>query len=468
MVLFGSPAVAGGRLLRPPGDLPKGARLFGDRAKFLRAAVQQDLSQNDSLQRAVVAADTTLLLAGELQQQWCPDPGKAQQLELQTSEAQKLAQEAGRAGRGAKGAGKLMARKELKVSRLPCLRLSASCPWARWNSPTTGSPLKWMRPRLLPWWPPSAPGGWTWSSITSISPCRASGPRPRAGSRTWRPGLTASGPGWSGPGRPGSICSARSIATFPRCCAWTLRARRPLALMHLGLTNVPAIKRLPPLVAKLGAAGDSGSADPTALIPGQEMGGAWKKSKNYWGWAPRWTDDAVATRMLEVLGDLAAALKLPPEASVSQITGALAALQAGEASLRESTAELAALKARLAAEAEDKAVGAALQAGKISPAQKGWALEYFRQDPEGFATYVARAPKTVPLGDLLSLQGEERSPVAALAPEELDICRSLNLAPEKYLAAKDQTASRPGGSRTALAMGSRQIVIRQHCLTTGH
>ena len=56
--------------------------------------VQQDLSKNDSLKRAVVAADTTLLLAGELQKQWCPDPGKAQQLELQTSEAQKLAQEA--------------------------------------------------------------------------------------------------------------------------------------------------------------------------------------------------------------------------------------------------------------------------------------------------------------------------------------------------------------------------------------
>ena len=219
-------------------------------------------------------------------------------------------------------------------------------------------------------------------------------------------------------------------------------SRRPLALMHLGLTNVPAIKRLPPLVAKLGAAGDSGSADPTALIPGQEMGGSMDKIKELLGLGPEVTVDAVATRMLEVLGDLAAALALPPEASMSQLTSALAALQAGEASLREKTAELAALKARLAAEAEDKAVNAALQAGKITPAQKGWALEYFRQDPQGFATYVTRAPKTVPLGDLLSLQGEERSPVSALAPEELAICRSLNLAPEKYLAAKERTATR--------------------------
>ena len=57
--------------------------------------VQQDLSKSDSLKRAVVAADTTLLLAGELQRQWCPDQGKTQQLELQVGEAQKQAQEAG-------------------------------------------------------------------------------------------------------------------------------------------------------------------------------------------------------------------------------------------------------------------------------------------------------------------------------------------------------------------------------------
>jgi phage I-like protein len=219
-------------------------------------------------------------------------------------------------------------------------------------------------------------------------------------------------------------------------------SRRPLALMHLGLTNVPAIKRLQPLVAKMGAAGGSGSTDPTALIPGQEMGGIMDKIKELLGLGPEVTDDAVATRMLKVLGDLGAALKLPPDASMSQIASALAALQAGETSLREKTAELAVLKARLAAETADKAVETALQAGKITPAQTSWALEYFRQDPQGFATYVAGAPKTVPLGELLSLQGEERSRVEALAPEELDICRNLNLTPEKYLAAKVQTISR--------------------------
>ena len=62
---------------------------------FYGPLIQQDLGKDERAQRAVVAADTTLLLAGELQRQWCPDQGKAQQLQLQVGEAQKLAQEAG-------------------------------------------------------------------------------------------------------------------------------------------------------------------------------------------------------------------------------------------------------------------------------------------------------------------------------------------------------------------------------------
>ena len=208
--------------------------------------------------------------------------------------------------------------------------------------------------------------------------------------------------------------------------------RRPTALMHLGLTNVPAIKRLPPLVAKWG--GQAG-ATPN---PEENMAMDMEKVKAWLGLGPEVGDGAVVAKLLEVLGELATALKLPPDASASQIKGAMAALQAGEASLKESTAELATLKARLKGEAADRAVGAAVQAGKLSPAQRDWALEYFRQDPEGFATYVARAPKQVPVGEVLTLLGEDRS--AALLPEETALCRSLNLAPAEYLKAKEQTA----------------------------
>jgi hypothetical protein len=61
---------------------------------FYDPLIQGNL-QDDRVKQAVVAADTTLLLAGELQKQWCPDPNQVQQLELQTGEAQGLAQKAG-------------------------------------------------------------------------------------------------------------------------------------------------------------------------------------------------------------------------------------------------------------------------------------------------------------------------------------------------------------------------------------
>ena len=51
----------------------------------------------------------------------------------------------------------------------------------------------------------------------------------------------------------------------------------------------------------------------------------------------------------------------------------------------------------------------ALQAGKVSPAQRGWALEYCRRDPEGFQTYADRAPKLVPTGEELQILREDHS-----------------------------------------------------------
>ena len=61
---------------------------------FYEPLLQEELA-NEKVHRAVVAADTALLLAGELQRQWCPPPQAAAQLELQVQEAGKLAAAAG-------------------------------------------------------------------------------------------------------------------------------------------------------------------------------------------------------------------------------------------------------------------------------------------------------------------------------------------------------------------------------------
>lgn len=63
--------------------------------RFYDPLIEQDLGRNEIARQAVVAADTTLLLATELQKQWCPNPNEAEQLDLQAREAKKLAQEAG-------------------------------------------------------------------------------------------------------------------------------------------------------------------------------------------------------------------------------------------------------------------------------------------------------------------------------------------------------------------------------------
>jgi hypothetical protein len=61
---------------------------------YYEPLLQEGLAK-DQVRRAVVAADTALLLAGELQRQWCPDPQAVDQLALQVKAAEKMAREAG-------------------------------------------------------------------------------------------------------------------------------------------------------------------------------------------------------------------------------------------------------------------------------------------------------------------------------------------------------------------------------------
>ena len=53
------------------------------------------------------------------------------------------------------------------------------------------------------------------------------GPRRQVGSRNWRPGSTASGPGWIGPSKPGITWRRRSTVTSRRYCGWTPKPAGP-------------------------------------------------------------------------------------------------------------------------------------------------------------------------------------------------------------------------------------------------
>ena len=230
----------------------------------------------------------------------------------------------------------------------------------------------------------------------------------------------------------------REYRYFSPVLRLNLETRKPAVLMQVGLTNVPAIKNLPPLVAKWGGAARAEDADRGEREDQEKM---MEKVKCLVGLEPGTAEEVVWGKVLEGLVDLAAALNLPENASVSQMKGAVAALKAAETQLKEIQEELQALKYRLAEETAAQVVGEALKAGKISPAQKGWADAYFRQDPEGFRTYVAKAPQLIPMGEAFELLKADRREGEPLLPEELALCRSLNLAPAEYLKAKAQIGS---------------------------
>jgi phage I-like protein len=219
--------------------------------------------------------------------------------------------------------------------------------------------------------------------------------------------------------------------------------RKPLALMQVGLTNVPAIKRLPPLVAKWDAGENEAAAAPreTSKKASATRGEEVEKLRSFLGSAPDAEDQAVYSGVLEFCRNLAAVLKLPKEAAASEILEAVKAAHTDSQRLREVEEELRQLKSRLAAETSDQAVEEALKAGKITPAQRAWALEYYRQDAPGFQTFVTRAPQVVPVGKELRLFQEDGQASGHLAPEELVLCRSLNLSPDRYLQAKARTGT---------------------------
>ena len=150
------------------------------------------------------------------------------------------------------------------------------------------------------------------------------------------------------------------------------------------------------------------------------------------------TDEtAVWEKVREGIRSLAAMLELPEKASISQLQNAVEALKASSERLPQMEDELQAMRGCLEKEGAARVVEEAMKAGKVIPAQKEWALEYYRQDPEGFQAYVARAPKLMPVGEELVLLSEDCSE-GNLLVEEKAICRSLNISPEQFLKARNQ------------------------------
>ncbi len=210
------------------------------------------------------------------------------------------------------------------------------------------------------------------------------------------------------------------------------KSRRPEALLHVALTNVPAMKCLAPLVARYAAGA------------GEELGLKVEAMKTELatrlGEGPEVKEEVLWLKAGAALTELALTVGLSPQATVAEVKAEIEALKAGQGQAAALAAEVAALREQAVEAAAHREVEAALSAGKISPAQQAWALDYCRRDLEGFRAFAAQAPKVVPLGQALALHREEAPGTAGLSPEELAICRIMNITPEHYQQAKEGMA----------------------------
>jgi phage I-like protein len=250
---------------------------------------------------------------------------------------------------------------------------------------------------------------------------------------------------------------AREYRYFSPVLRLDAKSRKPLALLHVGLTNVPAIKGLKPLVARCGGQGPDEDRCGEALRRYEALQRSLEAAREkeeqaamQETWAKRLgLEDGAGTeevwaRLEDLWTELTGILGLAAEAPATALVEAVRALKGGVAEQEEVQEELARLKMRVAEAEVSRKVDEALAAGKISPAQRAWAVEYCRQDMEQFEAFVAGAAKVVPVGEELPRFRMAGSEGPRLTPQELAICRGMNIAPECFQEAKaEQERSRP-------------------------
>lgn len=255
--------------------------------------------------------------------------------------------------------------------------------------------------------------------------------------------------------------------------------RRPTALLQLGLTNTPAIRRLPPLVAKLidqcvEEALEAGKISPAQrswaleycgrdpvgfqafvaqapkLTQQQEEATAMlKKLIAMLGLPPENTEDQVLALVVErvqeavalkqqtaVLPEIATVLALKTDASVSEIIGTIKGLKGNQDRLAAVETELTALKAARALDEAEAAVDAAIVAKKITPAMREIKLKQAQRDLAEFKAEMAVAPVILSKGGLKLPKGSEGKD--GLSPDELAVCKQAGIKPEAFKASREQ------------------------------
>lgn len=196
---------------------------------------------------------------------------------------------------------------------------------------------------------------------------------------------------------------------------------RAVELHSAALTNDPAIDGMVPIANK---AGNKNKED--------EMEEFLEKLAKALGLGEDATEDTVLEKCTNLMKpktvvahtDVLQLLDAKEDATLDDVKGKIMALKNPAGYVKAE--ELEALKKQLVEKETNDLVEMALKDGKISPAQKEWALEYARTAPESFKKYVAMTAKgaAVPTG---ALAGGKPAKPAAEDETEMQVNKALGL-----------------------------------------
>lgn len=123
-------------------------------------------------------------------------------------------------------------------------------------------------------------------------------------------------------------------------------------------------------------------------------------------------------------GEKASAIELDPTQFVSK------------ASFDEVSAALKSLQDERDEEKALAAVDEGMRAGKVTPAQKDWAIAYAKKDPAGFTVYLSNAPVLASAEP--ALRGQPAKATGPLTAEEKSMCHQLGISEDDFKKARDE------------------------------
>ncbi|MFB0919744.1 MAG: phage protease [Oscillospiraceae bacterium] len=235
------------------------------------------------------------------------------------------------------------------------------------------------------------------------------------------------------------ILPCRRLRFSRREISFSAKEVSHMGVHSLALTNTPAIEGMTAIVnsatykeednksmdiikqiAQLLGLGEDATAEQVieALTKALEDAKALKEAA-----AATTGDTVVANKAVCELLDLKAG------APASDVAAKIVALKGGNIDGVNVLEQLKAMQKQNAERDANDAVTVALKAGKITPAQKDWALSYALSDKAGFASFVEKAPQIVPQGSIVD--GIE--PTVSKKPDEATIlvCKQLGLSAEE-------------------------------------